>query len=353
MAFQQTSVAGIAPIGNPALRDLTQTLMRGYMAARMPKQIQQQEEQRELANQLSQLKISEEPERFRLAKALMQAQTEKALRPPQYAPSNFEKALAGAERIKNQFGENSPQSKLAQMYISRLAEGSGTQLTVDPSTGAVSFSSGARQRDGGQKVVDGKVISQLTKGAATDQQKIDLANKSRQVIAKNINMPYLGSGGLTRLAHEFFMYNLVKDPKEKEKYGNRLVDAAVAYKIAPEYALMQLTAQGARATVPAIHEQIQATTAGWPKFLKYFAGNLPPKLQKRAQDQHDKIISKIGYARKLYAAEGLPLDISNKNENVSRETKETKQKSEVPDIQETKQVSGKTYIKIDGEWYEP
>lgn len=149
MAFQFINYAGIPAQGNPALRNLAQSLMQGYQAARLPTQIGQEEKQRELANRLREMQVQYEPERQRLARQLTAAQIQKALRPAQPALSNIEKAIEGTERIKNQYGEDSAQYKAAQEYVQRLAQGNqGVTVTTDPVTGKPLVQIGGSSRGG-------------------------------------------------------------------------------------------------------------------------------------------------------------------------------------------------------------
>lgn len=77
MPFQQVNVAGIAPIGNPAARDMIRNIASGMQAGAMPFQMQQQQQARELANKLAQARLAQAPEQMQqmhLANALKQAQ---------------------------------------------------------------------------------------------------------------------------------------------------------------------------------------------------------------------------------------------------------------------------------------
>ena len=116
-----------------------------------------------------------------LAKATLahqQALTEKARRGPAPVLSNLEKAIAGTQRVKEQYGENSPEYKASQSYVQRLAQGSqGLQLTTDPTTGALtSLSFGGSGRGGPQSALttdsEGNqvIVSKPTTAQATAQQ---------------------------------------------------------------------------------------------------------------------------------------------------------------------------------------
>lgn len=80
MPFQPINFAAIPPQGNSFLRDLVPNLMNaikgGMQLRQMPEQMERQAQSEELANQLNQLKVNEEPQRFMNA---AQAQQFKAL----------------------------------------------------------------------------------------------------------------------------------------------------------------------------------------------------------------------------------------------------------------------------------
>ncbi len=338
MAFQPVNFAGIAPQGNPALRNLVSSLVSGYQAARLPTQISQQEKARELANQFTELQVGYEPKRQQLEEALTRAKTEKALRPAQPVMSNFEKVLNGLPRIKAQYGENSQEYQWAKDYIQRFSQGTGTQLTVDPNTGAVTFSQGSGSRNApAMQIVDGKIVQAPTTPTRTAQQKGSLANVIREETAKFSSHPYVGTGSNASLLKDRFLYGRTKDPKKKKEIGDRLVAAAAAMRLVPEYALVQLQAQGAQATVPAIEHQSQAIMQGWAEGLPQIVNNLPKELQEEAKQRHDEAIESLNGVRNNFIAQGLPIELSTQN----------KEK-----VQQSKTIGGKTYVQINGKWYE-
>ena len=63
MPFQQTSVAGIAPIGRPGLRDLASSLSQGMQLAYVPDKLEEQKKAAELSNQLSSMRNQFYPDR--------------------------------------------------------------------------------------------------------------------------------------------------------------------------------------------------------------------------------------------------------------------------------------------------
>lgn len=340
MAFQFVNYAGLEPQGNPALRNLVDNLVKGFSAARLPIRTGQEEKQRELANQLSQYKVQYEPERQKLERSLTNARIQKALRPAQPSLSNFEKAMAGAERIKQQYGADSAEYALANQYVKRLSEGSGTSLSVDPATGAVTFSQGGGSSRGGGQMVqlpDGTVVQRPTTPTTTAQQKGSTANVVREEMAKYVTNPYIGTGSNAKLLEDRLLYSQTNDPVKKKEIGDRLVSAAVSMKLAPEYASMQLNAQGVPSSVQSLKHQQEAITQGWAEALPKVVNNLPPELQAQAKEQHDAAIEAINQARADFIVKGLPL----------------KGKGNVGKIVATKNYGGKTYVKNEkGEWFE-
>jgi len=323
MAFQPVNFAGINPLGYSGVRNLPQSLAQGFQAAQLPVQARQKAQSELMSN------------------LLKQAQIQKALQPPKPERTNLEKALMGITRVQQQYGADSPQAKMAEQYAKRLAEGTGTSLTVDPSTGAVSFQQGGRQSGGGAQIVDGKLVQRPTTGALTDIQKKQVANKTREVMSKHFNQPYVGTGSNIKLAYDRFLYNTTNDPNLKKQIGERLVNAAVAQRLVPEYALMQLNAQGGRATVPAIDHQTEALTQGWAEGLPLIAANLPKELQNEVKKRHDLAIDDLSKAQSLFTAMGLPINLPKKED-----------KNKKPTIQQRKSIGGTNYVKINGEWYE-
>lgn len=253
-----------------------------------------------------------------LAKATVahqQALTEKAKRGPAPVLSNLEKAIAGTQRIKATYGSDSPEAKAAENYVQRLAQGSqGLQLTTDPTTGALtSLSFGGSGRGGPQSVLttdaEGNqvVVSKPTPAQATAQQKSSLSEIGRGTIAERAEMPYIGSGSNAKIIEDRLNYK-----KGDKAAGERLVRAAVAKLIAPEYAGFQLASQGISATIPALNHQFETIKQGWPEAANLVVENLPPELQKEAKKQHAALLKEIKQAKEQHAARGYPVKVGEK-----------------------------------------
>lgn len=157
MPFQPVNFAFIAPQGNPMFRNLISDLTQGFKAAKLPGQMNRQKEQEELSNSFKKLQLDEEPQRFSAqmngqsllnalrkqqmdmagpmneAKlGLLQAQMQKALRPPQQPLSDIEQSIAGMKRIEEQFGKGSPEASLAMQLFNKKAYSAGTQSADMP-----------------------------------------------------------------------------------------------------------------------------------------------------------------------------------------------------------------------------
>lgn len=64
MPFEPINFAGIAPQGNPAMRDFVSNLAAGYQAGRLPYETAQSEQKNQLANAMSQLLLKQQPQKF-------------------------------------------------------------------------------------------------------------------------------------------------------------------------------------------------------------------------------------------------------------------------------------------------
>lgn len=271
-----------------------------------------------LGNKLKQQEIDSSPYK----QQLLQAQIQKALRGPAPVMSNYEKAVEGIDRIEQKYGKDSQEAKEARSYASRLAQGSqGTSLMVDPQTGAVSFSQGGSSRSGPQSqiVTDDQgnkvLVSKPTQPVTTAQQKLSLANEARQYVSENLEQPYVGTGSNIDLISDRKNYITERDPIKKKEIGDRLIKAAVAAKMAPEYASLQLNAQGVQPTVSSLKEQENSIKQGWAEGLRIAVNNLPQDLQKKVQLEHAKELQKLKDLRENYFSKGLPIKLHNNNSN--------------------------------------
>lgn len=243
---------------------------------------------------------------------LLQAQINKANRPAQQVLNNLEKAQLGYDRAV-QSGDP-VKIQQAKDYAMRIAQGSnGIQFGVDPETGAISFSQGGfGGNKGGQQIVTDKegnsyAVNKPTAAVSTATQKASSAEVGRGLLAKNAEMPYLGTGSNFDIIKDRADYSVKGD----KAAGDRLVKAAVAAMLVPEYAGTQLAAQNIPATVPALEHQSQVITQGWPGSYKQIVDNLPPELQKQAKEEHAAILKKIKEAKEANAVKGYPVKIKN------------------------------------------
>ena len=128
------------------------------------------------------------------------------------------------------------------------------------------------------------------------------ANVVRENLQDKVSLPkeYVDIGG---------HYNMLKDialSKMGDKEAKeRLVQAATANKLVPEYAAAQLAAIGQqRPGVATTQHQISAITQGWPKFAQKIIGNLPGDIQKEAENRHNKAVKDISQSRSEFYSGG-------------------------------------------------
>lgn len=265
-----------------------------------------------LAYRRQQALDKEESEMNQLRKALLKAQAEKARRPASPTLNAYEKALQGKERIRQQYGENSQEFKEADEYAKRVSQGTpGLEASFDPKTGAFTMSQGKRGTGTTGQMVDGKYRTAQTTGAATKSQTATISNKVREDLADEFKQPYMGLTASVDLGKDYLAYLL-----GSKEAGERLVQAAVASKLAPEYATLQLAAQQVPATVESTKNQLHAIQQGWPSTLDTVTQNLPPELQKKAKEDHDRLLKKLSKARETFIAQGMPLELPTQEEEV-------------------------------------
>lgn len=86
--------------------------------------------------------------------------------------------------------------------------------------------------------------------------------------------------------------------------SERLIQAALAERLLPEYAGAQLQSQGIRSTVPALEHQRQAIRQGWPNASNFISGNLPPELQKEVERRHNEAVKSVNRNREKFLSSG-------------------------------------------------
>jgi len=307
-----------------ALRSGIETYQKNEEAKNTPKRLSEALLGQQITNKMNQQKADYEPMRQQLEQHLTQARIQKALRGPEPTYNNLEKAMQGAQRITQQYGADSQEAKLAQTYVQRLAQGSqGLQLTTDPATGALtSLSFGGSSRGGPQSALvndengNPTMVSKPTTAQASAQQKTSLSEIGRSTIAKKAEMPYVGSGSNQQILEDRFNYS----KKGDKEAGKRLVQAAVAKMIAPEYAGFQLASQGVAATIPALNHQFETIKQGWPATANLVVENLPQELQKQAKEEHAKLLAEIKSAKEQHAAKGYPVKLEGNKKRLKYNT---------------------------------
>lgn len=120
-------------------KQLAENLLAQQLSNKMKKtQLQFQPEKEQLG--IDQLKsninlLNNRNSLIPYAQQLKQAQINKLMQPEKPVMGNFEKAIAGAERIKQLYGSDSEQYNQAKNYIQKLTQASNGITVIDPSTG--------------------------------------------------------------------------------------------------------------------------------------------------------------------------------------------------------------------------
>ena len=156
---------------------------------------------------------------------------------------------------------------------------------------------------------------------------------AREYLQDKVSMPpeYSGTGA----SYHMIMDRYLAGNGDKAAQ-ERLIQAAVAEKLVPEYSGFQLMSQGQRATIPALDHQQDAIRQGWPKAARLITRNLPPELQKEAERRHNEIVKGVNRSREAFLnGEGKRSDVVPRNNNPSNKIKWT-------DIQHTAQQRGMT-----------
>ncbi len=233
--------------------------------------------------------------------------------------SPYGKALADINYIKNKYGEDHPLYKEGIKYLNRVAEGNpGIELTVDPKSGAISFTQGTRGSAPKQQVVNGKLVQSPTTQTTSQQQGQQLSNVARIGAFKDTENPYVGKESNKEMMTDYM--NLISGKlkgNQKKNVEDKLVKAAIADKMVPEIAGLQLQSQGVRATVPALAHQRDAITQGWPISLKWVVNNLPKYLQDRAIAEHTELLSKLNKEKNKFFAQGMPITLNDETNSAS------------------------------------
>lgn len=329
-------------MGQP--RDLASSLMKGYEAAFKPRNLSEELLNKQLTNKINRPKAEDAQGWYELEKRMKDAginATESNTGLDQYRGDLMKAQANNLNRKPAITGETAQLFALRDNYdpgskeyeqISKIIElkgtpTSGTQLNIDPSTGAVTFSSGGRGGAGPAsfQTVDSNgnpvIVSKPSGASVNAQQSQGAASAAREAVEPIAQMPYLGLGGSIGMAQDFYNYKHGSD-----EAGDRLAMAAAMDMFAPDIAFNQLTAMGQKnPTIPAIQHQLESIKQGWPNVTNKMVNNLPPELQKKAKEIHSMLMDTIGGARQQHAAEGYPIKLKR---SVSKEEPPKKLRAE-------------------------
>jgi len=307
--FQQVNVAGIEPLGNPAMRDLIDTLRKGYEAFQTPKntQLAQQKAQEDITAQA--LKNALEKQYGTQDKesqiALRNAQAQKSAQDAQYGPlpstSPAAEALA-LKFLKDKYGSDSEVYKNALKYQSSRDESksilnnqrntyanatswkslpaseknrviaNAVGMGYDPAEAAALLSQGKSLEDLAQ--AKGQRLSEVEPNYPLSAQTIS-QTKNREAFSNEIS--YLDeniNGALKGVGHKVLGYSptqiwsAIKNDNPDEQ-GKILAGRALA----PEMAALRLKAAGGNVGIEAIRELQHAALAN----MEIFESTISPE----------------------------------------------------------------------------
>jgi hypothetical protein len=280
MAINFPTMPKFTPEEAGALPDLQQAIMQGlgnYMQLQtQPKQMAQDFLAKQLANKMAGVQAQYAEPTAQANLELLQARRAKALQPSVTGLSPLEKAISGMQRIRQQYGVESPEAKMAQDYASRLAAGpAGMSFGVDKE-GNITFSQGgvaggAKLKTGESYVTDdqGKPIG-IAAPPTTEEAKEISGGASFNYTLPIMNQgsaPYLGKGGATQIAQD--IYNQESSPEAKE----RLINLIVAKKLSSAAAIKENATLGGSNTLGALNQIKKSfSNIGLPENVDNFLG---------------------------------------------------------------------------------
>ncbi len=225
-------------------------------------------------------------------------------------------------QLRNSLPPGKDRDRVDQMITQKSLGSAGTQLTVDPETGAVSFSQGGSGRSGGGNMVttdqngNKVVVSKPTSGTSGQLQQSGAAQAARDVVEPLAAFPYVGAGSELALGLDY--YNASKGDKSAE---NKLINAAASEMIAHDMALNQLRSSGTRVTDQSTARQIKSLQTGWAAGSEKILNNLSPKAQAAARDKYNSWLDQMHQAQDTYAAQGFPMKVKGTKETNNKRLK--------------------------------
>lgn len=304
--------AGGQPDYMNALQQAMQGTQNAYKTAYTPKSMAEQLLASQLENKINTSKANW-AERLNAA----DVHYKEALANKAGQPAALSGELPQLFTLRNQYQKDTPEYNIITQDIERIARGTaGTQLSIDPKTGALSFSQGGSISGGkgNQPILttdeNGNqiVVRPPTTSSITSSQDTGTGQVGREVIQNSVDNPYVGSAPALDFAKDLADYKLTGNPAAEQK----LIDAVVFSKIAPEYAINQLQSQGAKPTVSALQHQYKALKLGSSIFNDKLLSTLPRDIIQKANEKHNKLLKDITSAKQAYSATGFPVKLPNK-----------------------------------------
>lgn len=338
----------LKPIGNPAFRDLTDSLLSGYKAGAYPAEQKQKYRASEenilktaLANEFEK-KYGNQKRAADIANTLAQtglygaqtshygAQTHNLLHPKE-SLSEYEKALLAREHIKAKYPEGSKEREQIEQIVANLAipkaQSNGISVTLDEKGQPMVQIGGPAGKSGGSTFVNdkGEITSSLTTPATTKAQNAVLAENRLKPFIESLtqNLPQFQSkwskfgNEAAGFANNWFGANFAGPSQEQEGKAD--------ITIAAEGLINSFGLNGSKAAIKSMESTLEPA-----------AGESPAQYKQRVERQIANIVeSQKGTQFAL--AHGLKVG-NNKQKNNAKEKKVI--------------VNGKEYIDIDGELYE-
>lgn len=336
-------------------------ILKGYAGGNLPLETMQKQEQMRLANQKSGIQnqflpkgLEQEQEQMRLANVLQRAREPHAAR---YAENEagvqeaqirqagakevgeLGKMIRDVQTVKQMYGAESPEYEAAMNYLKNKTEGkAGQQFTIGPN-GEFSFTQGGSGKGAPPQITgpNGETLSSPTAANQTSVQATQLARAGSDILEKVIQ-PYVGKTATQDLYKDIKSYEKKPTPELFEK----LVDSAVAYKLAPERATVNLRANNVTPTVHAIKKQEEAIKQGWAYGGDYLIDNLPKDIQEAANKKHDEVLRNVHEAQVSHAKRGFPYKVGDPRIESMAKTHGVSPKEFLEDLAFTREQTGKT-----------
>ena len=329
MAYQYHPVSGMTgqqATGQPDYFKAMQNAFQGMADVYKPKTAAEELLGKQLENKINGPKAAGAQQMFDTDIGYKQALTNQANRP---AATTGEIPLLF--QLRNSLPAGHDRDRVEQIIDQKTKGTNGLQFSVDPESGAVSFSQGGTARSGGgsaQSIDENgnPVIIRAPTGAAnTASQVSGSAQAARNAVEPLSTMPYVGVGAEAKMG-----FDLVAAYNGDKSATDRLVEAAATDMLAHDMALNQLKSARAPVTNISTRLQMKALKKGWARGTDIILNNLPADAQDRAQKLYKQKLDIMNAAQDKYVAQGSPLQIGTKKPIVANTKPTLANKINVP-----------------------